>query len=216
MLGPSNVDRSVGSRPWIRLSSARNSNLQWPTELKRQWSPGVKVPGSHKDPALATTGLAGTQLSGLRFLFSSILHRRERQPRWVLDHPHPVSPHRCRDTRCISVSGQRFLSPAPWLQETLCLPAPSANGGSHSVAAWPAAGLLLSPLCNENVFYSPETNPHSFSHTNAFITHHLAEMFAFPGFPTEGGDGRAKLALAMHVFQWGFIILFFKEFSKNK
>lgn len=63
------------------------------------------------------------------------------------------------------------------------------------MAAWPAA-CLLRPLCNENVFYSPETNPHPFSHTNAFITHRLAEMFAIPGFPTEGGDGRAKLALA--------------------
>lgn len=166
---------------------------------------------------LATIGLAGTQLSRLRFLFSSILHRRERQPRWVLDRPQPRLTAQMQRYEMHFRFRSAFPESSPLTaKNALCLPAPSANGGSYSVTAWPAAGLLLSPLCNENVFYSPETNPHPFSHTNAFITHRWAEMFAIPGFPTEGGDGRAKLALAMHVFQRGFIILLFKEFSKNK
>lgn len=53
------------------------------------------------------------------------------------------------------------------------------------MAMWPAAGLLLGSLCNENVFYSSETNPHPFSHADAFITHRLAEMFVTPSFPLE-------------------------------
>lgn len=170
---------------------------------------------------LATTCLAGTQLSRDQLLSlacqctgsGSSFPAQKTESRRVLDRPHPCSLHRCRDTRCISVSGQRFQSPPLAARNSPCLPAPSAHaqGGSHSGAAWPAAGLLLGTLGSENVFYSPETSPRPFSHTNVCVSHRLAEMFAIPSFPSEGDDGRTQ---HQHLcFSGGFVrILLFKTF----
>jgi hypothetical protein len=158
----------------------------------------------------------------LGFLFSS--HLCPRAPRWVLGWPHPDA--HCADAELVAAFPFLVSRVSPCLQGALHVSQllPLADGGSRSVAMWPAARLLLGSLRDENVFYSPEINPHHFSHGDAVITLRLAEMFAIPNFRLDGDVGRTESALACrfsregsrgHCFLSHFLFFFFFKQKLN-